>query len=47
MFLPVNLILKEIMDTYNLYILVHNGKIYLAINKGIYRLKKAGTLANE
>ena len=39
MFLPADLIPKEIMDTYNLYQLIHNGKIYMAINKGIYSLK--------
>ena len=47
MFLPVDLISKEIIDAYNLHKLVHNGKIYIAINKGIYGLKKAGALANE
>jgi hypothetical protein len=39
MFLPADLIPKEIMDTYNLHQLIHNGKIYMAINKGIYSLK--------
>jgi len=47
MFLPVDLILKEIMDVYNLHQLIHNGKIYMAINKGIYGLKEAGVLVNE
>ena len=47
MFLPAELIPKEIMDAYNLYDLIHNGKTYIAINKGIYRLKEARALANE
>ena len=47
MFLPADLILKEIMDAYNLHQLIYNGKIYMAINKGIYGLKEAGALANE
>ena len=47
MFLPVDSIPKEIIDTYNLYQLIHTRKIYMAINKGIYGLKEAGALANE
>ena len=47
MFLPADLIPKEIMDSYKLHDLIHNGKIYMAINKGIYGLKEAGILANE
>ena len=47
MFLPAELIPKEIMDAYNLHELVHNGNIYMAINKGIYGLKEARALANE
>ena len=47
MFLHADLILKEIIDAYNLHKLVYNDKIYIAINKGIYGLKKARALANE
>jgi len=47
MYLPAELIPKEIIDAYNLYDLIHNKKIYIAINKGIYRLKESGVLANE
>ena len=47
MFLPAKLIPKEIMKVYNLYDLIHNRKIYIAINKEIYRLKEAGALANK
>ena len=35
------------MIAYNLHDKIHNGKIYMSISKGIYRLKKAGTLANQ
>ena len=35
------------MTAYNLHDKIHNGKIYMSISKGIYRLKKAGTLANQ
>ena len=47
MFLPAELIPKEIIDTYNLHNLIYNRKIYIAINKGIYGLKEAGALVNE
>ena len=47
MFLPAELIPKEIMDAYNLHNLIHNWKIYIAINKGIHRLKEARALANK
>ena len=35
------------MTKYNLYSKIHNKNIYIQINKGIYRLKEAGTLANQ
>ena len=40
MFLPADLIPKEIMDACNLHELVHNGRIYIAIHKGILVSKK-------
>ena len=46
-FLPAALIPKEILNHYNLYSKIHNGNIYICINKGIYSLKEAGALANE
>ena len=47
MFLPAELIPDEIMQAYNLHDKIHNGKIYMEMNKGIYGLKEAGTLANQ
>ena len=47
MFLSAELILDEIMQAYNLHDKIHNGKIYMEINKGIYGLKEAGALANQ
>jgi len=47
MFIPVNLIPQAIMDLYNLSPLVHKGKIYVEITKGMYGLPQAGKLAND
>ena len=46
MFLPFDLIPKEIVDHYNLKSMIHNRIIYMAINKSIYDLKEVGALAN-
>ena len=46
-FLPAKLIPDKIMIAYNLYDKIYNSKIYISINKGIYGLKEAGTLANQ
>ena len=45
-FLLVELVLEEIILKYNLHSKVHNGNIYMQINKGIYSLKEAGALVN-
>ena len=42
MFIPIVLIPKEFMDEYNLHDKIHNGKVYLKINKGMYGLPQAG-----
>jgi hypothetical protein len=47
MMIPVNLIPKAIFDQYNLGPLVHNGYVYVEINKGMYGLPKAGKIAND
>jgi len=47
MFLPAELIPDEIMQAYNLHNKIHNSNLYMEINKGIYSLKEAGTLANQ
>ena len=47
MYLPADLILKEVMGACNLHKLVHNSKIHIAINKSMYDLEEAGALANE
>jgi hypothetical protein len=47
MWLPIALIPQEIIDTYNLFNLVHNGYVYIDICKGMYGLPQAGILANK
>ena len=42
----VSQILDEIMQEYNLHEYVHNGYIYVRIDKGMYDLPQAGILAN-
>jgi len=46
MFISAKLIPEEIMKHYNLYSKIHNGNIYMQINKEIYSQKEAGALAN-
>ena len=43
--LPIKLIPQEIIDQYNLMPLVHNGYIYIRIDKGMYGLPQAGRIA--
>jgi len=45
--IPVELIPKEIMDRYNLWPKVKNGKVYFRVDKGMYGLPQAGRLAWE
>jgi hypothetical protein len=45
--IPVELIPPEIMIAYNLYDKVHNGYVYIEIQKGMYGLPQAGLLANQ
>ena len=47
MFIYANLIPPEFMDEYNLHDFVHDGKVYLQINKGMYGLPQAGKLAHD
>ena len=47
MHIPVHVIPKTIMELYNLQPLVHNGKVYVEIRKGMYGLKEAGAIANQ
>lgn len=47
MFIPVKVIPKSIFDQYNLEPLVHNGKVYVEIRKGMYGLPQAGRIAND
>ena len=47
MFLPLNIIPKEIVEQYNLQEISHDGKVYLEIQKGMPGLKQAGIIANE
>jgi hypothetical protein len=37
---------NRVMEEYNLYDLVHNGKLYVEVQKGMYGLPQAGLLAN-
>ena len=43
--LPIKLIPQEIIDQYNLTPLVHNGYIYICIDKCMYGLPQAGCIA--
>jgi hypothetical protein len=45
--IPLQLIPQEIIDKYNLLPLVHNGYVYIRIDKGMYGLPQAGMLANK
>jgi hypothetical protein len=45
--LPLDIIPNEIIKKYNLRELVHDGKVYIEIRKGMYGLRQAGILANK
>lgn len=47
MFLPLDLIPEEMQQQYNMQDVVHNGKVYFRITKGMYGLPQAGKLANK
>ena len=45
--IPIALIPDEVIMAYNLQPLIHNGYIYIEIQKGMYGLPQAGLLANQ
>jgi hypothetical protein len=45
--LPINVIPPEIIVQYTLLPLVHNGYVYMEVQKGMYGLPQAGILANK
>ena len=45
--IPIDLIPMEVINEYKLLPLVHDGHIYMEINKGMYGLPQAGLLANK
>ena len=48
MLIPLKIIPREIIDTYDLKALVGDqGWIYMRIDKGMYGLKQAGIIANQ
>ena len=47
MFIPINQIPQEIIDHYNLHNIVHKGKVYMEIHRGMYGLPQAGILAEK
>ena len=47
MFIPINQIPQEIIDHYNLHNIVHKGKVYVEIRRGMYGLPQAGILAEK
>ena len=47
MFLDVKMVPQEFINEYNLQDKIHNGKIYVQINKGMYGLPQAGKLAYD
>ena len=46
-FIPINQIPQEIIDHYKLHNIAHNGKVYVEIRHGMYRLPQAGILAKK
>jgi hypothetical protein len=47
MHLPIDIIPIEIVDQYDLLVLVHNVYVYIKIRKGMYGLPQAGIIANN
>ena len=47
MFIPINSIPEEIIAHYKLRDLVHNGRVYIEIQRGMYGLPQAGILAEQ
>ena len=47
MFIPIHQIPQEIIDHYNLHNIVHKGKVYVEIHRGMYGLLQAGILAEK
>jgi hypothetical protein len=47
MHLPINIIPQEIIEAYNIMPLVHNGHVYIEIQRGMYGLPQAGIIANQ
>ena len=45
--LPTAIIPQEVIDEYNLTALVHNGHIYVEIQRGMYGLPQASIIANQ
>jgi hypothetical protein len=45
--LPIAIIPYEIIEQYNLLVLVHHDYVYMEIWKGMYGLPQAGILANQ
>jgi len=46
MHIPVAVLPTEILDHYNLHLLIHKGHVYVKIQCGMYGLPQAGKLAN-
>ena len=47
MFIPITSIPHEIITHYKLHDIVHNGKVYMEIRRGMYGLPQAGILAEK
>jgi hypothetical protein len=45
--IPISMIPQSIIDQYHLLAIVHNGYVYVEINKGMYGLPQAGRIAND
>jgi hypothetical protein len=45
--LSINIIPQEIIEAYNLMPFVHNGHVYIEIQRGMYGLPQAGIIANQ
>ena len=45
--IDINIIPKQIIQEYKLNNIVHNGYVYIEINKGMYGLPQSGKIAND
>ena len=47
MWIPIAVILADVMEHYQLYDLIHHGHVYMEIQCGMYRRPQARKIAND